>query len=272
MLTIVGAVWLVLSIVDFTERLIQRRFQATGLGEKMALLRLGRRALDVIVVVSGALIVLNVFGIDPTAALAGLGIGGIAVALAAQKTLENVIGGLSLVFDEAVQVGDTVKLGEIVGTVEQIGLRSTRIRTVDRTMLTVPNGQISAASIETVSVRDKFLFRHIVGLRYETSSAELRAVVDGVRAFLVGTTGVEAESVRVRFVRFGPSSLDLELFAYFYAVDWPAFLEIQEGLLLRVMGIVEESGSGIAFPSQTLYLKEGRVSPPAAADAQTVGT
>ena len=263
MLTIVGSVWLVLSMVDVAERLTQRRFQSVGLGEKMALLRLGRRAVDVIVIAAGALIVLSVFGIDPTAALAGLGIGGIAVALAAQKTLENVIGGLSLVFDEAVRVGDTLKLGETVGTVDQIGLRSTRIRTMDRTMVTVPNGQISTASIETLSVRDKFLFRHVVGLRYETSSGQIRTVVDAIRDLLASNNFVETESVRVRFIRFGPSSLDVELFSYVYAVDWNRFLEIQQELLLNVMGIVESSGSGIAFPSQTVYLSEHRTPAPA---------
>ena len=258
MLTILGMVWLVLAIINFGQRKIERRFQAAGMGDKTALLRLGGRAVDVLVVAAGALIVLNVFGIDPTAALAGLGIGGIAVALAAQKTLENVIGGLSLVFDEAVRVGDTIKLGETVGTVDQIGLRSTRIRTMDRTMVAVPNGLISTASVETLSVRDKFLFRHVVGLRYETTSAQLRALVDSLRDLLAAKTGVELESVRVRFIRIAASSLELELFAYIYAVDWPRFLEIQQELLLSVMELVEASGSGIAFPSQTLYVNERR--------------
>jgi MscS family membrane protein len=194
--------------------------------------------------------------VDPTAALAGLGIGGIAVALAAQKTLENVIGGLSLVFDEAVRVGDVIRVGETVGTVDQVGLRSTRIRTMDRTVVTVPNGQIATASIETLSLRDKFLFRHILGLRYETTSDQLRVVVDSTRELIVGHPGVDVESVRVRFVRLGTSSLDIELFGYFYATDWGHFLEIQQDLLLRVMEIVEEAGTGVAFPSQTVYFKD----------------
>src|SRR4029077_3588445 len=99
-----------------------------------------------------------------------LGIGGIAVALAAQKTLENVVGGVSIIVDHAVRVGDFLKLGDTVGTVDSIGLRSTRIRTLDRTMLSVPNGQIATVNIETLSVRDKFWFHHFVGLRYETTA------------------------------------------------------------------------------------------------------
>src|SRR6185436_11530133 len=116
-------------------------------GEIAALLRLGRRIADVFVITGGVIVALHFFGLDPTAALAGLGIGGIAVALAAQKTLENVIGGFSLVFDKAVKVGDFLKFGDTMGTVDRVGLRSTRIRTLDRTILSVPNGQIATVNI-----------------------------------------------------------------------------------------------------------------------------
>ena len=153
-------------------------------------------------------------GGDPTAAIAGLGIGGIAVALAAQKTLENVIGGLSLIFDRAVCVGDFLKVGEASGTVDSIGLRSTRIRTLDRTILTVPNGQIANVSIETISSRDMFWFRHFLGLRYETTPRQMRAVVAGIVRQLSAHPAVDRESVRARFLRFGPSSLDIEVVAY----------------------------------------------------------
>ena len=173
---------------------------------------------------------LHYFGFDPTAALAGLGIGGIAVALAAQKTLENVIAGLSLIFDKAVRVGDFLKLGEIVGTVDYIGLRSTRIRTLDRTILSVPNGQIANVDIETLSARDKFWFHHFVGLRYETTVDQMRAVVDGMRsASRHASRASIPSSVRVRFFRLGSFSLDIEVFAYVDASDWEAFLEIAAG-------------------------------------------
>jgi MscS family membrane protein len=227
-------------------------------GESVAVLRLARRVGDVLIVCAGFLAALGYFGVDPTAALAGLGIGGIAVALAAQKTLENVIGGFSLVFDKALRVGDVLKLGEIVGTVDQIGLRSTRIRTMDRTVVSVPNGQISTVNIETLSERDKFLFRHVIGLRYETTPAQIRTVVSQLHALLMTQPGADLESVRVRFLRLGAFSLDIELFAYFYASDWNRFLEIQEGLLLQAMEVVHRAGTQIAFPSQTLHLTDDR--------------
>jgi len=256
---ICGSVWLLLLLNDFGERYVRRHIHISHLGESLALLRLARRVADVLVICAGGIAALAYFGVDATAALAGLGIGGIAVALAAQKTLENVIGGFSLVFDKAVRVGDFLKLGDVTGTVDRVGLRSTRIRTLDRTILSVPNGQIATANIETLSDRDKFWFRHIVGVRYETTPAQLRLIVTRVRDLLLAEPQIERESVRARFFRLGPSSLDIEVVTYIFALDWPAFLEIQEGLLLRIMEIVEQSGTAIAFPSHTVHLSDDRI-------------
>jgi MscS family membrane protein len=198
--------------------------------------------------------VLRYFGIDATAALAGLGIGGIAVALSAQKTLENVIGGLSIIFDRAVRVGDFIKVGTTAGTVEYVGLRSTRIRTLDRTVVSVPNGQIATASVETTSDRDKFRFSHIVGVTYDTSSEQLRAITNEIRDRLRQHTRVDDSSIRVRVVRFAPSSIEIEISSYLFAQDWEDFLELQEGLLLDIMAIVERHGSSMAFPTQTVHV------------------
>jgi MscS family membrane protein len=257
-LLISGTVWLILLLNDFAEQYARRRVQTTHLGESIALLRLARRVADVLVICAGGIAALAYLGIDATAALAGLGIGGIAVALAAQKTLENVIGGFSLVFDKAVRVGDVLKLGETMGTVDRVGLRSTRIRTLDRTMLSVPNGQVATVNIETFSDRDKFWFRHIVSLRRETTPAQIRLIVARVHELLIGQTGVEADTVRARFFRLGQFSLDIEVVAYIFAIDWSRFMEIQEGLLLRIMEIVEQSGTSIAIPSQVLQLRDER--------------
>ena len=187
---IVSAGWLLLLVNAYGEGYIRRHF---GVGSELAsLLRVVRRFADVLVITASVLVLLRYFGFDPSAALAGLGIGGIAVALAAQKTLENIIAGLSLIFDKAVRVGDTLKFGDTVGTVDYIGLRSTRIRTLDRTILTVPNGQIASVGIETLSDRDKFWFHHFVGLRYETTAAQLRKVIDGVQKLLAAHKQVDA--------------------------------------------------------------------------------
>jgi MscS family membrane protein len=152
-------------------------------------------------------------------------------------------------------VGDTLTVGTVSGTVEHIGLRSTRIRTLDRTVVSMPNSQIANASLETLSARDKFKFQHIVGLCYETTPDQLREVVDRFRRLLREHPLVDPDSVRVRFIKLGAFSLDVDVFAYLQARDWNHFLEIQEALLFGLTEIVGAAGTGIAFPSQTMYVE-----------------
>jgi len=252
-IVIAAWVWLLILLNGWGERyLVEHRRGMRG--SSTSVLRLTRRVVDGFVLLAGLLFTLHRFGIDPTAALAGLGVGGIAVALAAQKTLENLIAGISLIADQAVHVGDTLKLGDTVGTVEEVGLRSTRIRTLDRTVVCVPNGQIATMSLETLSARDKFWFHPVVGLRYETTPVQVRSIITDVRKLLTQHSSVDSSAVRVRFIRLGAFSLDLDIFAYVYARDWNHFLEIQEEMLLNVMDIVQRAGAEIAFPSQTMYI------------------
>jgi MscS family membrane protein len=253
-----AATWLLLHVNAALERYVRQKLHSSRQAEVASLVRVARWFADGLVILVAGLVMIRRLGGDPTAAMAGLGIGGIAVALAAQKTLENVIGGLSLIFDRAVCVGDFLKVGEATGTVDSIGLRSTRIRTLDRTILSVPNGQIANVSIETISSRDIFWFRHILGLRYETTPVQLRAVVAGIVRQLGGHPAVDPESIRAKFFRFGPSSLDIEVVAYIVARDWSHFLDIQQELLLGIMDVVEQADTAIALPSQTLHLASGR--------------
>ena len=252
---IVACIWLLVLFNRWGERYLIARHPS--LGGSAAVLRLARRGTNGLVFLAGLLFALHHFGINPTATLAGLGVGGIAVALAAQKTLENLIAGISLITDQAVRVGDTLKLGEVLGTVEDVGLRSTRIRTLDRTLVSVPNGQIANMSLETLSARDKFWFHPVVGLRYETTPVQLRSIITGVRKLLTGHSSIDSSTVRVRFLRIGAFSLDVDIFAYVIASDWDDFLTFQEELLFSVMNIVAGVGAEIAFPSRTVYLAAG---------------
>jgi MscS family membrane protein len=192
---------------------------------------------------------LPVYGI-----IAGLGVGGLAIALAAQPTIENLIGGMNLFADKPVRVGDVCKYGDAVGVVEAIGIRSTRIRGIDRTLTTIPNAVLAKMPIVNLTRRDRMLIQAVIGLRYETTPEQLRYVLVRIRELLLGHPRVYPDPVRVRFVGFGASSLDVEVFAYVMTSDWGEFLGIREDILLRVMDIVEQAGTGIAFPSQTLYL------------------
>ena len=253
-IAIASCVWLFILLNARCEDLVRRRLERTNNSGATSVLRLGRRTLDLLAIFVGLLVALRYFGVNPTAALAGLGVGGIAVALAAQKTLENVIGGISIIFDQAVRIGDTLNIGNTTGVVESVGLRSTRIRTTDRTVVSVPNGQIANVQLENLSLRDKFWFHPTIGLRCETTGQTMRLVVDGINELLQQHRCVERGSVRVRFIRFGPSSLDIEAIAYVLARDWPHFLEIQQELLFQIMTTIEAAGAQTAFPSQTMYL------------------
>ena len=249
-----GCVWLLIMLNGWGENFLLARRRNRNLSGSASVLRLIRRMMDGVAFFAGLLFTLFHFGINPTAALAGLGVGGIAVALAAQKTLENVIGGISLIADQAVRAGDALKVGEISGTVEDVGLRSTRIRTLDRTLISVPNSQIANMSLETLSARDKFWFHPLLGLRYETTPAQLRLVISGLRKLLNEHGNVHSDSVRIRFVRLGTFSLDVDIFAYVFGADWNHFLEVQEELLFGIIDVVQRAGADFAFPSQTMYL------------------
>jgi MscS family membrane protein len=253
-ISLIAVTWLVILLVQIIERFLVRRLTPVQRSGTVSLLRVGRRILEVVIALGGMLAVLRYFGVNPTPVLAGLGVGGIAIALAAQKTLENIIAGASLIVDQAVRVGDALRVGTIEGTVEHIGLRSTRIRTLDRTVVSVPNSQIANMSLETLSARDKFWFHPTVGLRYGTTDAQMRLVLDGIRHVLIRNVAVETPSVRVRLLRFGTSSLDVDVFAYVLAMDWAHFLEIQEELLMRIGDVVQGAGTELAFPSQSLYV------------------
>jgi MscS family membrane protein len=254
-LTVIGASWLGVRFIDILFNLKEERLTAVS-SDKISLVQLGRKLSKVTAVILGALLILYIAGMNLTAVLAGLGVGGIAVALAAQKTLENLIGGITIVSDQPIRVGDFCKVGDYQGTVEAVGLRSTRIRTLDRTIVSIPNGQLATMNLENFTLRDKIWFRHVLNLRYETSPDQLRYILAGIREMLYKHPKVETASARVRFIGFGNSSLNLEVFAYVVEKDYGTFLHIQEDLLLRIMDIVEGSGSGFAFPSQTTYLAQ----------------
>jgi MscS family membrane protein len=250
-MAVVGLTWLILYLIDAGADIIERRRPEAA----NAVIRLSATLMKALAVVVGLVVIFYYFaGINLTAVVAGLGIGGIAVAFAAQKTIENFFGGLFLVWDKPIRLGDYCKAGEHAGTVEHIGLRSTLIRTLARTVVSIPNGQLSSISVENFALRDRFLFKHTLNLRYETTADQLRYLLAQIRELLYQHPRVDSTSARIRFISFGPSSLDTEVFAYVLVKDYDAFLAVQEDLLLRIMDLVESSGSGFAFPSQTLYM------------------
>ena len=215
-----------------------------------SVLPLGRQILKLAIFLIAILSVLSAWGYNTTAILAGIGVGGIAIALAAQKTIEDLFGGVSVISDRPVLVGDVCRFGDRTGTVMHIGLRSTRIRTADRTVVSVPNAQFATMTLENISGRDKIWFHPMVNLRRDTTSEQLQRVLASFRAILAGHPKVEAGKMPVRFVGVGAYSLDVEVVAYVTTSDYDEFLEIQQTLLLQLLQAVEQAGTGLAVPLQ----------------------
>jgi MscS family membrane protein len=252
-LAIAGFSWLLLRLSDILSELRSRQLLRRQATDQIAILALARRLFKILVLFLGVVILLHGAGVNVSAMLAGLGIGGIALALAAQKTLENLFGGITIITREAVRVGDFCKFADEIGTIEDIGLGSTRVRTLDRTIVSIPNAKVSQMNLENYSMRDRIWFHHVFGLRYDTSPEQVRQVLGQTNEMLRSNPKVERESARIRLIEFGPSSLTLEIFAYITITDYTAFLDVQQDLLLRIMDIIAASGTSIALPSQITY-------------------
>lgn len=259
-LTIIAAVVAILIFLwqlsgflgGYTSKKMIQRGNASG----TSIVQFVQRLAKFVIAVFGVILILDVIGIDVTAGLAALGIGGLALAFGAQKTIENFIGGVSIIADQPVRVGDFCVVGDVVGTIERIGMRSTRIRTLARTIVTIPNGAFSSSTIENFAHRDRFLFNPAFEMRYETTPDQVRFLLVEIRAVLYAHPKVSPDPARIRFVALGKDALKLEIFSYITAANFDEFLEVQEDVLLRIMDVVDKSGTGFAIPAQTVYFTQ----------------
>jgi MscS family membrane protein len=220
-----------------------------------ALLPLMLRATRIGILFLAMIAIFSALGYPVASLVAGLGIGGLALALAAQKTGENLFASLAISLDHPFRVGDLIRIENgVMGFVDTIGLRSTRIRTLEHnTIVTIPNGKLSDMQIEIVSDHEKTQFHTVLTLVYQTTEAQLRQVIEGVEAALRGHEKVWPEEVIVRFKALGAYSLDLEVMAWFTTTHWLELKKIREAILFQCVQVVERSGTSFAFPTQTLH-------------------
>jgi MscS family membrane protein len=209
-----------------------------------------RRVIKALLVAFTLLAIASSLGYDTKALLAGLGIGGLAIAFAAQKTLENLFGGLILVVDGPIAVGDVCRVEGKVATVEDIGLRSTRLRTPERSLITIPNGTLSSGQIESLTARDKLLFHHEFRVHRMASADQLRLLLLSIKEMLDEDELVDPDPARVRLIRIMEGSFMIEVFAYLKTIDWNLFLERQEAMVLQILDLVKAAGTTLATPSQ----------------------
>ena len=227
-LVIAAITWLALRIADLFAGRLEDRFLTRGHATAVAMIPLARRTVKVLFVILAFLALLQNFGFNVTGIVAGLGVGGLAVALAAQETVKNFFGGVALIADQPVRVGDFCRFGDKVGTVEDISLWSTRIRTLDRTVISIPNAIFVGMQLKNFAKRDRIWLHPTIGLRYETSADQLRYVLVEIKRMLLAHPKVDPDPARIRFTNFNAYSLDLEIFAYILTPDINEFLAIQK--------------------------------------------
>lgn len=242
------------ALTEWSDHFLSSEFAQSRPGSK-ALVGLFSRVGRVALVGLALLATLSELGYSVTSVLAGLGIGGIALALGAQKTLENVFGAFALAVDQPIREGDFVRVEDFVGTVENIGLRSTRIRTLGRTVVSIPNGKLADLRLETFAARERILLSLTVGLPYGTTAAQLEQVMAGFHRVLEAQPTLWPDSRTVRLAAFAPSSLDVEVMAWFVLTDYDAFKAVREQVLLGFMREVEAAGTSFAFPTRTVHLE-----------------
>lgn len=253
-LAITAIFWIVLRAISVLQDHLPQEEWTAKHPSLRSLIPLGGRVANVFVFIAAVLVVISQFGYPVATILAGLGIGGIAVALGAQKSLEHFFGSVSIGIDEPFRVGDWVIISGVEGEIESIGLRSTRIRTLDRTVVSMPNGQLADTRSENYAQRERIRWKTTVGLEYGTPSATLRTVRDAIEALLRAHPKMWQERVMVRLSEFGSSSLNIELFCWIETTAPDEYREIREQLMFGIMEIVEQNGASFAFPTQTLHL------------------
>ncbi len=248
LLFVLGSGALAMRVVDVLSDRIISRLDPRERALSYSVFPLIGRFIKICIFCLAVIWILSAWGYNTTTILAGVGVGGLAVALAAQKTIENLFGGISLISDRPVLVGDVCQFGGQVGTVEDIGLRSTRIRTPDRTVVTIPNSQFSTMTLENFSKRDRIWFHPTLRLRRGTTPDQIRDMMDAITKILQEHPQVDASGVPLRFSKISDLSFDLDIFAYVLTAEYNQYLKVQTELLLKFLDAASERNIEFAVP------------------------
>lgn len=231
-----------------------------------------RKSLRAFIIFIAALMAIQNLGYSISGLLASLGIGGLAVALAAKDTLANIFGSLMIILDRPFHIGDWIKAGDLEGTVEEVGFRSTKIRTFAKTLISVPNSVITNMAVDNLSRMPKRRIKLTVGVTYETTPGQMREAVKQIRQMLQSHAAVDQDFMLVHFTDFGASSLDILVYCFTRTTVWAEYLQAREEVCTEIMDILAALGMEIAFPSRSLYLrgKEKDLLPAAAGEREVL--
>ncbi|MDT8441613.1 MAG: mechanosensitive ion channel family protein [Desulfuromonadales bacterium] len=253
-LSIIAIGWFLFNMVDLVDHRLKTWAARTESTLDDHLAPLVRKSLRIFIVVMAILMAIQSFGYPVTGILASLGIGGLAFALAARDTVSNLFGSLMIIFDRPFQVGDWVLAGDMEGTVEEIGFRSTKIRTFAKTLISVPNNVIANMPLNNYSRMPKRRIKLNVGVTYATRPEQMREAVRRIRQMLKEHPAIDQEFWLVNFTDFGASSLDIMVYCFTTTTVWGDYLDARQDVCLRIMDILDQMGLEIAFPSRSVYL------------------
>ena len=248
-------IWFFSRATDAGMQILSRRAERTGTRLDDQIVPLLRKAIKATVGIIVALWTCNALGIDVTAVIAGLGIGGLAVALGLQDTLANFFGSIFIMFDRPFRVGDRIIIENVDGVVEELGLRSTRIRTLDKTLVCIPNKTVANAIINNIARIQMRKVIQTVGVTYETTAEQMEQILEDIRGIVHAHEGIDQEFTVVRFDAFGDSSLNINIIYFTKTIDYCEFLKVKEEVNLAIMRAVAARGLSIAFPTRTLYFE-----------------
>lgn len=255
-LLILAMAWIVLGLIGFTISRLADRMKRNGQTDAVVLLKPAATGLKILTILIALLTWFDNLGYELTALLAGLGVGGIAVAMASQKSLENLIGSITIYAAQPVKVGDLCQFGTILGIVEEIGLRSTQLRTLSRTVVHIPNALFSSNSIENLTQRDKIQYRCHLKLSYDVTPTQMRAVLARIRELIAQHEHIDAEASRVRFTEFGDYAQELELYLFITTTDFAQYLEYREDINLSIVDLLDQEGVKLIVPVNTVQLEK----------------
>jgi len=251
---VLAVTFLAWRMLDVGSRMASRRTAQTKSRLDDQLIPLVRKAFKITVALVVAVIIVEKMGFSPISLIASLGVGGLALALAAKDTIANLFGSMVIFTDQPFQVGDGIQVGSVEGVVEEVGLRSTRIRAWDRAMATVPNQQFTSTSVVNLSERPNRRIRFEVGIGYDASAADMEAFLEAVRTWLRSREGLNHDSVVVHLTQFADSSLTVLVQVLTEAADLGTSMVLQEEVMLGVMRLVETHGLEVAFPTRTVHI------------------
>ena len=258
---IIAVLWVMLGVIDFIMYRLASRMKKNGQNDAIVLLKPISTTIKIVIVILAVISWMDNLGFQVTALIAGLGVGGIAVALAAQKSLENLIGSIIIYTSQPVRVGDFCKFGTTLGTVEEIGLRATQLRTLARSVVHVPNALFASGEIENLTQRDKILYRTRLRLSYSDSPEQVKSVLQKIREMIDEDEFIDEENSRVRFLEFGEYAQELELYVYIKTKDFAEYLEYRENINLKINDIVETVGVKLVIPTRNISLQQSGEQP-----------